>query len=88
MLGLRFTGDPLVPAERFARLRDAFGERFRAVEIDSSRGNPHGIPVTAHSVVTKDFVDEQGHPTREALDAVLDLFRTQLKPAVTAAQPS
>ena len=80
VLGLRFTGDAFVPAERFATLRRELGDRFVAVEIDSSAGNPHGIPKRAHSVLTEHLVDEPGHPTKDALDQVLDLFRTQLLP--------
>src|SRR5262249_19811219 len=67
VLGMRFTGDPAVPGERFDRLRRELGEGFEAIEIDSSRRNPHGIKQTAHSVVTNDLVDEAGHPTRAAL---------------------
>ncbi len=81
VLGLRFTGDPLVPAERFERLREELGEGFDAVEIDSGPGNPHGLTRAAHSVVTTELVDEAGHPTREALDRVLGLFRARLKDA-------
>ncbi len=80
VLGLRFTGDPLVPAERFARLREELGDRFLAVEIDSRRGNPHGIRRMAHSVVTYDLVDEPGHPTRAALELVIAFFRERLAP--------
>jgi dienelactone hydrolase len=78
ILGLRFTADPMCPAERFATLRREFGAAFEGIEIDSSPGNPHGIPRTAHSVLTTHLVDEQGHPTREALDRVLALFRKRL----------
>jgi len=78
VLGLRFSNDRFVPAERFARLREELGDAFVAVEIDSSPGNPHGIPARAHSVLTEHLVDEPGHPTRDALDRVLDLFRTRL----------
>jgi len=74
VVGLRFTRDPLCPPERFARLREELGEGFEAIEIDSSRGNPHGIPGSAHSVVTKDLVDAEGHPTKAALDRVLEFF--------------
>jgi dienelactone hydrolase len=81
VLGLRFTGDKLVPAERFAFLREELGEAFVGVEIDSSKGNPHGLPANAHSVLTEHLVDEAGHPTRDALDRVLDLFRSRLLPA-------
>jgi dienelactone hydrolase len=78
VLGLRFTCDRMSPGERFARLRDELGDGFVGVEIDSSAGNPHGIRRMAHSVLTDDLVDEPGHPTRDALDRVLDLFRTRL----------
>ncbi|MCB0957901.1 MAG: dienelactone hydrolase family protein [Acidimicrobiales bacterium] len=78
VLGLRFTGDKLAPPERFARLRDELGDAFVGVEIDSSKGNVHGISASAHSVLTDELVDEPGHPTRDALDQVLDLFRRRL----------
>ena len=79
-LGLRFTGDRLAPAARFETLRAALGDRFVAVEIDSSPGNPHGIPALAHSVLTLDLVDRPGHPTHDALERVLTLLRTRLTP--------
>ena len=78
VLGLRFTGDRYVPAERFATLRRELGDNFVGIEIDSSEGNPHGIPTQAHSVLTEHLVDEPGHPTRDALDEVLALFRDRL----------
>jgi dienelactone hydrolase len=78
VLGLRFTHDRLCPAGRFAALNDALGDGFEGIEIDSSRGNPHGIKGTAHSVLTEDLVDEEGHPTRAALERVLAFFRERL----------
>jgi len=81
LLGLRFTEDRAVPSARFATLKRELGDRFIAVEIDSSPNNPHGIPRGAHSVLTEHFVDEPGHPTRDALDRVLTLFRDRLLPS-------
>lgn len=78
VLGLRFTADPAVPPERFDTLRRELGDAFIAVEIDSSRGNPHGISKRAHSVLTLDLVDEPGHPTRAALEQVLAFLRERL----------
>ncbi len=78
VLGLRFTGDKMSPPERFERLRAEFGDHFVGVEIDSSPGNPNDIRKLAHSVLTEDLVDEPGHPTRDALDQVLDLFQQRL----------
>ena len=78
VLGLRFTADRAVPAERFAALRELLGESFIGVEIDSGAGNPWGIPSSAHSVLTRHLVDEPGHPTRAALEQVLDFLRDRL----------
>jgi dienelactone hydrolase len=78
VLGLRFTHDRLSPPERFQRLREELGDKFVAVEIDSSPGNPWGHRRAAHSVLTEDLIDEPGQPTREALDQVLELFRSKL----------
>jgi dienelactone hydrolase len=80
VLGLRFTNDLSCPKERFDRLRDEIGHAFEAIEIDSAPGNPYGIPRSAHSVVTKDLVDQDGHPTREALDRVISFLRERLNP--------
>ncbi len=74
-MGLRFTKDPAVPDARFATLRDVLGDGFIAVEIDSSKGNPHGFGRTAHSVLTEHFVDEPGNPTVDALEPRARLLR-------------
>jgi len=79
LLGTRGARGP-VSGERFARLRAELGDGFEGIEIDSSRGNRHGIGPTAHSVVTRDLVDQEGHPTRAALDRVLGFFRERLSP--------
>ncbi len=78
ILGLRFTGDRMSPPERFATLREEFGECFEGIEIDSSPGNPYDIPPKAHSVLTMDLVDEPGHPTSVALERVLTMFQSRL----------
>jgi dienelactone hydrolase len=79
VLGLRFSQDRGSPAERFATLRAELGENFEAIEIDSSPGNPYGIPQRAHSVLTEDLVDTEGHPTRAALDRVMAFFAERLQ---------
>jgi dienelactone hydrolase len=80
VLGLRFSKDRAVPDARWARYTEELGDNFIAVDIDSSPGNPHGIPRNAHSVLTEHLVDEPGHPTRDALDRVLAFFRDRLSP--------
>ncbi len=84
VLGLRFTGDRASPPERFEHLREVLGDRFVAVELDSSPGNPYGHPRQAHSVLTEHLQDRPGTPTREALERALDLFRQQLVDAAGA----
>lgn len=78
VMGLRFTNDRMVPTERFASLRRELGDNFLAIEIDSSKGNAHDIPRTAHSVLTHDLVPSEGHPTQEALNKVMEFFHSRL----------
>lgn len=78
VLGLRFDGDPFVPAERFGYLRERLGDGFVAVELQQADGHPDGPLAKHHSVLTGDLVDEPGAPTRVALDQVLELFRSKL----------
>ena len=78
LLGLRFTNDPFCFEERFETLRRELGDAFIAVEIDSAPGNPHGHPKKAHSVLTEHLVDQEGTPTRAALDQTLAFFREKL----------
>ncbi|WP_411136016.1 dienelactone hydrolase family protein [Streptomyces sp. C10] len=77
VMGLRFRGDRLVPADRFAFLRRELGEAFTAVELDDSAARPDAVQ-SPHSVLTEHLIDAPGQPTRAALDEVLDLFRTRL----------
>jgi dienelactone hydrolase len=81
VMGLRFTSDNGVPAERFAKLRRELGDAFIAIEIDSSPGNAAGIDPKSHSVLTMHLVDRPGHPTREALDRVIAFLKDRLRPS-------
>lgn len=78
VLGVRFSHDFMCPKSRFDRLRAELGDGFEAIEIDSGPGNVHGIPRIAHSVVTIDLVDQEGHPTRQALDRIIGYFQEKL----------
>lgn len=77
VLGLRFTGDRLVPADRFATLRDALGGNFVGIEI-TSPDERHGIGRMAHSVLTEERRDTEGHPTKDAFDHVVAFLRDRL----------
>ena len=78
VMAARFTDDPLVPKRRFDAMKKLLGDNFIGIEIDSSKGNPYGIDHGAHSVLTEHLVDEPGHPTRDALDRVLDFLADRL----------
>jgi dienelactone hydrolase len=80
LLGLRFSNDWICPAQRFATLEAKFGAKFEKIVIDSSPGNPYGIRPHAHSVLTEDYNDTPGHPTRVAFEQVLAFLQSHLKP--------
>jgi len=77
-LGLRFTGDRAVPAERFATLKQRLGDAFEVIEIDSSPGNEYGFPRMAHSVLTDQVRERDGHPAYEARKRVVEFFKERL----------
>lgn len=81
VMGLRFTGDPASPGERFETLRHELGENFIGVEIDSAVGNLWGYRKGAHSVLTEDYSDQEGSPTRDALDEVMAFLTARLNVA-------
>lgn len=80
LLGLRFGEDRFCPRQRFDTLHAHFGDRFIRVEIPSQAGNSFGISSNAHAVLTEHFVDNEGHPTRDALRTVLAFLDERLHP--------
>lgn len=77
-LALRFSGDPMAPGERFKTLKDRLGDAFEVIEIDSSRGNPHGFGRLAHSVLTREVREVEGQPAYEARKRVVEFLRERL----------
>lgn len=80
-LGLRFSEDRAVPRERFASIAAKLGDAFEVIELDSSPGNPGGFAKTAHSVLTGEVRERDGHPAFEARRRVVEFLRTRLAPA-------
>ena len=69
---LRFEDDPLCTSEKSECIHKAFNDD------GAKRINEITLPGKGHSVLTLDFVDEEGHPTRAALEKVLEYFTRQL----------
>lgn len=79
ILAFRFNNDDLSPGQRSRALRREFGRQIEIVEIDSSPDNLHGFSSKAHAVLTVEFADYPGDPTRAALDKILAFFDRQLR---------
>ena len=75
MIALRFKADRLVPDARVARLREEFGARLEAIELETADAGPHG-PFPPHSVLTLQL--DRSRPDGEGMKAlrrVIDFFR-------------
>ena len=70
-LAYRFEGDKLCTAEKFAAYAERFNDGAERIKLVT-------LPGKGHSVLTLDFVDEAGEPTRAALDEVLAYFAERL----------
>lgn len=68
LVATRFSGDWLCPAERFRTLKKELGSQVEEIIL----------PGNGHATLTEHFVDEQGHPTRQALDRILDFMQQRL----------
>jgi dienelactone hydrolase len=77
-LGLRFSEDPLSPAARFQTLKNRLGDAFEVIEISSKKGNEHGFAKMAHSVLTLEIREQDGHPAYEARKRVVQFLRERL----------
>lgn len=72
IMALRFAGDKLCTANKFRCINDAFND------ADTTRIKLTTVSGDGHSVLTRDFINQAGHPTREALDDVVAYFSRQL----------
>lgn len=81
VLGLRFSGDPIVPAARFERLGAELGDHFEPLEISSGYNREFGL--RAHSVLAAEPQrrhTEAGKAELErAFERVLRLFEERLR---------
>jgi len=77
MMALRFAGDRLCAPARFEAIDGAFND-------DRERVRLRTMPGPGHAVLTLDFVDEDGHPTKEAFEEVVSYFEGALSGTVDA----
>jgi dienelactone hydrolase len=78
-MGLRFSEDKMAPGERFATLKERLGDAFEVIEIDSSPDNEHGLSRMAHSVLTDQVREVDGHPAYEARKRVVAFLNERLR---------
>ena len=79
-LGLRFSEDAMSPGARFTTLKARLGDAFEVIEIDSGKGNPDGLSRGAHSVLTDQVREVDGHPAYEARKRVVAFLTERLRP--------
>jgi dienelactone hydrolase len=77
-MGLRFSEDRMAPCERFATLKNRLGDAFEVIEINSGPGNPDGFGRMAHSVLTDQVREFDGHPAYEARKRVVEFLKFRL----------
>ena len=76
VLAYRFAGDSFCRSERFDDYAEALGDRFKGTVLPDSAAADSEMP--PHSVVTMHLIDEEGEPTRAALDEILGFFSERL----------
>ena len=75
MIGLRFKGDPVVTAARFQSFKDAFGDKFEAIELEDSDAEP-SPGLGPHSVLTLNLRDSDPNSmTRQTERRVIAFFK-------------
>ena len=75
MIGLRFFGDDFVPDARFDAMKETFGDKFEAIEIDPQDA-VQGTGRPPHSVLTIHLNDgDPDGPTKAAERRVIAFFK-------------
>jgi len=71
ILAFRFENDWMSTQAKFDTLARTFNSDVERIKMTT-------LPGDGHAVLTLDFVDEEGHPTYEALQKVIAYFRGAL----------
>jgi hypothetical protein len=86
LMCLRFSNDSISPPERFAAIAAAFAANFEGIVIPSPDAG-WGVPANAHAVLTENFSDADGHPTRHARDRVVAFLKGAARLTASIAPP-
>ena len=78
LMGLKFSEDKVVSAERFAAYADTFGDAIQLIVLDSSAGNPDGYKSSAHSVLTGEVRENPPNSAFQAREKVVAFLRKAL----------
>jgi len=78
-LGLRFSEDKMAPGERLATRKERLGDACEVIESGSAPGDPHGLSRVAHSVLTDQVREIDGHPAYEARKRVVQFLTERLR---------
>ena len=80
IMGLRFSEDKSLSAERFSALSSAFGDAFEMIVLDSSKGNEGGYGPRAHSVISLEVKSDPPNSAYDARARTVDFLRRQISP--------
>jgi len=72
MLAYKYEGDKLCTQAKFDAIDEAFNQGRERIKLTKVPGNKHAL-LTSH------FIDEEGSPTRAALQEITDYFATKLE---------
>lgn len=75
ILAFRFDKDPFCPPERIKAYKETFGEAFEYHELPAAKQPPG---VGCHAVFTAHYVDQDGHPTKDALGRLIEFYKEKL----------
>ncbi|GAA0465313.1 dienelactone hydrolase family protein [Parasphingorhabdus litoris] len=82
IMALRFQGDALCTAARFAAIRKLVGDRrFHSHVVDDRHRAPNSPLKFPHSVLTADLVDEDNSETKKKLIEVIKFLSARLLPS-------
>jgi dienelactone hydrolase len=79
LLAFRFETDALCPPDRLRTIGNELKDGLHLRTVPTGPSQPGNIPDGSHSMLTGAYRHEIGHPTRVALDDILERFNAELR---------